>query len=107
MTVSRFMTFRRAWTVSKSQLDPGNLTTPNFMAGTFIGLEEVPLELLDDGVGQDATGDLGDEALGLFLRRAREVDLEDLALPDVLDGAVTHRVQGVLDGLSLGVETLS
>ena len=47
------------------------------------------------GLARTLSGDLGDELLGLGPVDAGQVDLEDLALPDVLDGVVAEGVQGV------------
>ncbi len=46
----------------------------------------------------------GTSGFGLLPGRSVELELEDLALPDVLDGGVAHGVEGVLHGLPLGIE---
>src|SRR5207253_9023416 len=59
---------------------------------------------LDDRVREQLVGDFGRQHLGLRRFGRRQVELEVLALPNVLDAAVAERMQRVDDGPALRVE---
>src|SRR5262245_41528204 len=58
----------------------------------------------DDRVGEHAVGDLGGEPACFGRFRSREIELEVLALPHVLDRAVAERLERVGDRPALRVE---
>ena len=71
-------------------------------------LEHSPDQLigvvLDDGVGEQVLADLLDLLAGGRLAGLGQVDLDVLALPDVVDAGEAEARQSVLDGLALRVQ---
>src|SRR3954451_18008340 len=91
-----------AWYASWSQFDPGKTITANFMT-VPASVDFHPIAL-DNGVRKELVRHFGRQGLGVGRIRRREVELEVLALPYVLAGSITHRVQGVGISLPLRIE---
>ena len=71
-----------AWNASSSQLLPGKTMMPNFMS---VDLDAITF---DDRIREQLVGDFGGErAAPAAASVGREIELEVLALPDVLDAA--------------------
>ena len=67
-------------------------------------VSDLELEILDDGVGEEFLAGFGDGLAGAFLVAAAQFNLEVFAHVHCLDAFITHVLEGVLDGLALGVE---
>ena len=66
--------------------------------------DDFEAEFFDDRVGEDFFGHAFGLRLRVFAGEAVEVDDEEFALADVLDGVVAEPGEGVLNGLALGIE---
>src|SRR6266508_1764456 len=87
-----------AWSASSSQLLPGKTTTPNRMS---VDLDAITF---DDGIGEHLVGNLRRQRARLRRLGGREIELEVLALPHVLDVAVAERMQRVGNRFALRSE---
>src|SRR5579859_2131880 len=65
---------------------------------------QLDLVVFDDGIGQQGLAHLLDGRLGGGLVGLRQLDLDELALADILDAAEAQAGQGVLHRLALGIE---
>src|SRR5438552_2662714 len=107
-----------AWNASSSQLLPGKTTMPNRIRDPFqrLALPGPPdrpdprasLDLnpiaLDHRICEHFGGDFRGQRARLARFGGREVELEVLALPHVLDASVAERLQGVGNRAALGIE---
>src|SRR5262245_35663694 len=92
-------TFVAAQYASWSQFDPGKTMTEN-----FIGSVDLDAVAFDHRVGEQLIGDLARERPRMRGVGGREIELEVLPLPDVLDARITHGEQCVGYRPSLRVE---
>src|SRR6516165_1653144 len=59
---------------------------------------------LDDGIGEQLVGNLRRKRLRLRLFSGSEIQLEILALADILDAGISERVQSLRNGAALWIE---
>ena len=65
------------------------------------------LVFLDDSIGEQLFAHRLQVGLGLFRIAAGQFQVDHLALAHVADGAKAQAVQGMADGLALGVDATS
>ena len=67
-------------------------------------VDDLEAVFLDDWIGEDFLRDALELLPGFVTIPAVQVEDEEFALADIFDGGVAEAGQGVVDGLSLGIE---
>src|SRR5207302_9682714 len=86
--------FKKRYDANSDSAPSGNTQSVNDLEAVF----------LDDRIGENFLGNFLELLLGLVPGPAVEIENEEFALANVGNGAIAKTGEGVMDGLTLGIE---